>query len=95
MHVMCLIGRLKYRKSFKLERFIESHKNKKRSQLSRNGAAEQKKVSKELNENSKETDIKVFMVIIYSQPPHTPAVSNKMSKRKSCTFQKTHKKLLQ
>ena len=67
----------------------------KTSQLSRNGAAEQRKVSKELNENSKETDIKVFMVIIYSQPPHTPAVSNQTSKKKSCTFQKTHKKLLQ
>ena len=35
------------------------------SHLSRNGAAEQRKLSKELNENSKETDIKVFMVIIY------------------------------
>ena len=28
MHVICLIGRLKNRKSFKLERFIESLKNK-------------------------------------------------------------------
>ena len=35
------------------------------SHLSRNGAADQRKLSKELNENSKETDIKVFMVIIY------------------------------
>ena len=35
------------------------------SHLSRNGVAEQRKVSKELNENAKETDIKVFMVIIY------------------------------
>ena len=51
------------------------------SHLSRNGAAEQRKVSKELNENSKETDIEVFMVIIYfspppPSPPHIPAVSN-------------------
>ena len=52
-------------KSSMLEYFrIESLK-KKPSHLSRNGAAEQRKVSKELNENWKETDIEVFMIIIY------------------------------
>ena len=43
--------------------WIESLKNK--TQPLRNGAADQRKLSKELNENAKETDIKVFMVIIY------------------------------
>ena len=45
------------------------------SHLSRNGAAEQRKVSKELNENSKETDTEVFMVIIYSSPPPPPPLT--------------------
>ena len=35
------------------------------SLFGRNGAAEQRKVSKESNENSRETDVKVFMIIIY------------------------------
>ena len=43
--------------------WIESLKNK--TQPPRNGAADQRKLSKELNENAKETDVKVFMVIIY------------------------------
>ena len=43
--------------------WIESLKNK--TQPLRNGAADQRKLSKELNENAKETDVKVFMVIIY------------------------------
>ena len=55
---------MKNRKSSMLEYFwIESLKNK--TQPLRNGAADQRKLSKELNENAKETDIKVFMVIIY------------------------------
>ena len=55
---------MKNRKSSMLEYFwIESLKNK--TQPLRNGAADQRKLSKELNENAKETDVKVFMVIIY------------------------------
>ena len=85
IHVMCLLGRLKYSK---LERLIESHKNKTQppqSKLRSRTKESIKRVKRELKRNRHRG---VHGHYLFFTPPHTPAVSNQQSKKKAGLFKK-------
>ena len=88
MHVMCLIGRLKYRKSFKLERFIESHKNKNQPIKSKRRSRTKESIKRVKRELKRNRHRGVHGHYLFFTPSHTPAVSNQQSKKKAGLFKK-------